>query len=319
MALAVGVDLGGTKCLGVALDEAGAVVAEHRLPTPTGGPAILDTLAAVAAAVAAGGEVATLGVGAPGLVDGDGVLHAGANLPGVTMLAVATELGARIPGAAVRVENDASCAAWGEYVLGAARGSHTAVVVTQGTGIGGGILSGGRLFRGAHGFGGEIGHMVVCPDGPPCPCGKRGCWERYAAGSALGHRGREAAAAGRGAAILELAGGDAAAVRGEHVTAAAAAGDAEAMELVAQFAWWVALGLGNLTELVDPDVIVLGGGLVEAGDTVLGPTRAAFRELVQGWAHRPEVRLVPAELGERAGAIGAADLARQPADVGPGA
>lgn len=210
------------------------------------------------------------------------------------MLPIRAELEKRLAGARVRVENDASCAAWGEYAFGSARGARTALVVTQGTGIGGGIVHDGRLFRGAHGFGGEIGHMVVDPDGPPCPCGKRGCWERYASGSALGAMGSEAF--GRK-------------VRGEEVTAAAAGGDAAAIDVLAKFGWWVALGLANLTELIDPDVVVLGGGLVEAGELLLGPTREAFAQLVQGWAHRPAVEIVPAALGERAGAIGAAGLA----------
>jgi glucokinase len=162
--------------------------------------------------------------------------------------------------------------------------------------------------RGANGFAGEIGHMIINPHGPPCRCGQRGCWERYASGSGLGRIGREAANAGQADRVIELAGGDPEDVKGEHVTAAAAEGDAEAVEIFTRFAWWLALGLANLANIYDPSVFVLGGGLVEAGEVLLAPTRAAFAELVEGAAHRPVVEIVPAQLGERAGAIGAAAL-----------
>jgi glucokinase len=193
-------------------------------------------------------------------------------------------------------------------MLGAARGRDDALLVTLGTGIGGGIISGGRLLTGAHGFAGEIGHMVVNPHGPPCRCGQRGCWERYASGSGLGRIAREAAHAGQAARILELAGGDAEDVRGEHVTRAAAEGDAAAADVFRRFAWWLALGLANLANMFDPSVFMLGGGLIEAGEVLMKPTRAAFADLLEGAEHRPPVDIVPAQLGERAGAIGAAAL-----------
>ena len=320
MSTVLGLDLGGTKCLGVALDDAGSVVAEHRVATPKGADAVMDALAEVARELVSvtGEQPEGVGVGVPGLVDSDGVLHVSANLPGVLMLRIRDELDRRLTASMkesvrLRVENDASCAAWGEFTSGAARGVHTAIMVTQGTGIGGGIIAGGRLYRGAHGFGGEIGHMVVDPDGPACPCGKHGCWERYASGSALGALARHAVEGqGPEERIVALAGGSVDAVRGEHVSAAAAEGDPTAVLVLREFAWWVALGLANLVELVDPERIVLGGGLVEAGAVVLEPTRKAFNEMIQGSEHRPLVEIVAAELGEHAGAIGAAGLAREP-------
>jgi glucokinase len=184
-------------------------------------------------------------------------------------------------------------------------------MATIGTGIGGGLVSEGRLQRGRHGFAGEIGHMVVDPQGPRCPCGQRGCWERYASGSGLGWMAREAAQAGVAGRVVQLAGGDPEAVRGEHVTAAAGEGDAEAREVMARFAWWLALGLANLANVLDPEVIVLGGGMVSAGRVLLDPAREAFDRLVEGAGHRPLIPLVAARLGERAGAIGAALLARR--------
>jgi glucokinase len=159
--------------------------------------------------------------------------------------------------------------------------------------------------------------MIVDPDGPPCPCGQRGCWERFASGSGLGRLGREAAAAGAATRIVALAGGDPASVRGEHVTAAAAEGDAEAAAVVVRFGWWVALGLANLANVFDPQAFVLGGGLVEVGELLLAPVRTAFAQLVTGGAHRPRVDIVPATLGEHAGAIGAASLFDIPSDTGP--
>jgi len=309
-AVTVGLDLGGTKCLGVALSAEGEVLAEHRLATPVGDDAVLDALADVANELRRQVEdVAAVGVGAPGLVDRTGVLRFAPNLPGVRDVELAMSLTKRL-GLPVQVDNDATCAAWGEREVGAARGLDDVVLVTLGTGIGGGVVAGGVLQRGAHGFAGEVGHMVVDPDGPECPCGQRGCWERYASGSGLGRLGRDAAVAGRANSVVELAGGHPEAVRGEHVTAAAFDGDAEAITIVERFAWWVALGLANLANIFDPAGFVVGGGLVEMGDLLFTPLRAAFDGLVLGAHHRPKVQILRAELGERAGAVGAALLAR---------
>ena len=217
----IGIDVGGTKCLGVVLDGEGAVVAEHRVATPRGSAALVDTLADMVVELRRQvGDVSTVGAGVPGLVDNDGVLRFAPTLPGVIGLNLLVELGSRLPNTHLRFENDATCAGWGERARGAARGTDHALLVTLGTGIGGGIISEGLLVRGANGFAGEIGHMVVDPHGPPCPCGKRGCWERYASGSGLGRLAREAAHAGRAQRVIDLAGGDPENVKGEHVTRA---------------------------------------------------------------------------------------------------
>ena len=180
MEVAIGLDLGGTKCLGLAVGDDGAVLAEHRVPTPVeGGDALLDAMATVAmdVAAAAGATPASVGVGAPGLVDVHGVLRVAPNLGRAAGLAIGAGLAQRL-GVAVQVDNDVTCAAFGEWSVGAARGASDALLVALGTGIGGGLVVGGRLACGANGFAGEIGHMVVDPSGPPCPCGQRGCWER---------------------------------------------------------------------------------------------------------------------------------------------
>ena len=307
----IGIDVGGTKVLGVAIDATGTIVAEHREPTPRGGDAVVATMVAVAHRLRAQVPgVVALGAGVPGLVDRSGTLRVAPNLPGVVELPVAARLLAET-GLPTRVDNDATCALWGEHRAGVARRARDALLVTLGTGIGGGLLLDGRLVRGANGFAGEFGHMVVDAGGIACPCGRRGCWERYASGSGLGRMGREAADAGDGWRLVDLAGGDAGDVRGEHVTAAAAEGDPGGLAVVEQFAGWFALGLANLVAMVDVRTCVVGGGLVEAGDTLLGPIRAAVEGSLVAAGHRPPVDVLAASLGEHAGAVGAGHLARE--------
>ena len=305
----IGIDLGGTKCLGVAL-EAGKVVGEFRVPTPKGTEACLGALTGVVGGLAPSGTPEAVGIGAPGLVDRSGVLRFAPNLTVERGLDLRRAVADRV-GVPVAVENDATCAAWGERELGAARGYDDVLLVTLGTGIGGGIVVDGRVERGANGFAGEVGHMVVDPQGPPCPCGQRGCWERFASGSGLGRLAREAAHAGLAHRVVDAAGGDPEDVRGEHVTRCVAEGDVEARRVLDRFAWWLALGLANLANIFDPQAFVLGGGLMVAGEAFLEPARRAFDDLLQGAGDRPPIAILPAQLGERAGAIGAAFLAEQ--------
>ncbi len=314
--LVCGFDLGGTKLLGLVVDPAGgAPLVVEKIPTPRGSDGVLAAVVALAedlrervGVLRPGAEIVAAGLGAPGLVDRAGTLRYGPNIPDVVDLAFGPILEERL-GVPVAVDNDATCAAWAEHERGAARGANHSVTVTLGTGIGAGMTVKGEVLRGAHGFAGEPRHMVVDPHGPPCPCGRRGCWERYASGSGLGRLAREAAEAGLGDRMVALAGGDASLVRGEHVTAAVAEGDADAVAVIERFAWWVALGVANVVNLLDSEIVVIGGGLAEAGDLLLDPIRAAYGELVMGAAHREPVPIVQAELGERAGAWGAALLA----------
>jgi glucokinase len=310
--LLAGIDVGGTKVLGVALraDDPAVVLGEARTPTPDSETGLLDAMADVVRqldAQAGRPGITAVGVGIAGLIDRTGRLRVSPNLPGRRDVDIGVELHRRL-GLPIRVDNDATCAAWGEYLAGAARGADDAVLVTLGTGIGAGLIADGELVRGAHGFGGEAGHMVVDPRGPRCPCGRRGCWERFASGTGLGWLGREAAEAGQFPRGVELAGGVADNVRGEHVTQAAREGDEDALEVMQEFAGWVGLGLGNLVTLLDCSLVVIGGGLVEAGEVLLSPVRAAYLRQVMAPEERQDVRIVPAELGERAGATGAALL-----------
>lgn len=299
MTRSAGIDVGGTKFLGVVIDDRGEVLVEMRRPTPVGGDELISGLIEFAKDLAVHEAVDTigsrspargydtLGIGVPGLVTRDGVLRAAPNLTRSFEVPVGPLLSQAL-GYAVAVDNDATSAALAEWQHGAARGHDDVVLVTLGTGIGGGLVMGGRLQRGANGFAGEIGHMVVQPDGPLCPCGRRGCWERFASG-----RGLQMLAGGR---------------RGEDVVDGARAGDREMLVVIDEFARWVALGLVNLTNVLDPSCIVLGGGLSSAQDLLLAPIAREFAALLYSPEHRAHPVLRFAQLGERAGAIGAALL-----------
>ena len=278
---AVGIDVGGTKCHGVRLDDAGAVVAEVRYPTPPADQ-LVDVLAQIFSEL---GGTTSLGVGVPGLITPEGVIRASPNMPGAFNVSVGPAL-REILGVQVHVENDATVAAYAEWKVGAAHGAENAVMVTLGTGIGGGIVMGGELQRGANGFAGEIGHMMVERNGLECVCGRRGCWERYASGSAL----------------RTLSGG----MSGEDVFVAAARGDTHAQSVVAEFTDWIAVGLASLTNICDPEVIVIGGGVVQSIVDVMDAVSARFAEALYSPEWRQHPRLVTATLGERAGAIGSA-------------
>ena len=306
----LGIDVGGTKCLGVVLGADGSVLRESRRSTPAGADAILDTVASMASDLAPYGG---FGVGVAGLVTRAGVLNAAPNLTGVAGLAVADGLTARL-GHRVVVENDATCATYAEWRAGAGVDTGDMLLVALGTGIGGGVVAGGRLQHGHQGFAGEFGHMVVDPGGPPCVCGRRGCWERYASGAGLARLAREAALGGRAARVVDLAGGDPESVRGEHVQSAAREGDPDAVAVIDEFGRWVAVGLVNLTNALDPEMIVLGGGMADGADLYLGPIRRWFGELLYSPQLRAHPRIEIARLGSRAGAIGAAMLGAQRLD-----
>ncbi len=318
----VGVDVGGTKIhtVAVATGGAGAVAAggagavatggvagEDRRPTPRGSEELLAAIRAAIAAVA--GTPAAVGIGIAGLVDRAGVLRYGPNLPG----AVDVDLVGRFAdlGCAVVVENDNTCAAWAEHRVGAGRGARDVLFVGLGTGIGIGIVADGRILHGASGFAGEAGHMIVQPDGVRCVCGRSGCWERYASGAALARFGQELVASGRGAGILRLA-GDAEEIRGEHVVAAYRSGDPDAAEVIGALARWTALGVANLVGTVDPEVVVLGGGVLDdLGEDLCRRVAAVVPEFLMGAEVRPPLAVRPASLGTPAAAIGAALLAEE--------
>ncbi len=305
----IGIDVGGTKVLGVAVDprDPREPLAQVQVSTPRG----VERLGAVLLLVVADlrrrveRHLEGVGVGMAGFVDRAGVLRVAPNLPGDERFDAAARLAPQV-GVPVVVDNDANCALWAEVRDGAARGFDEVAYVAVGTGIGGALVINGQLVRGAHGFAGEPGHMILVPGGWPCACGRLGCWEAYASGTALGRMARDAVAEGRARAVLDAAGGRLDAVRGEHVTEALRAGDRDASAIMDRFAHWVAMGLSNVVNLLDPELVVLGGSIVEVGDALLTPVRAAFAEVSLGGTERPDLAIVGAAFGARAAATGAA-------------
>lgn len=315
-----GIDIGGTKVLGVALDRSDAIVAEARVATPKGTRNIVGShVAAAVAEVVAGLDRALagvpagvpVGVGAPGMVDHEGRLRFAPNLPQAQGVDWNELMGEQLRGRTLLIENDANFAVLAEQRLGAARGYDDVVMVTLGTGIGGGLMIDGRVQVGSAGFAGEIGHMVVDPNGPPCPCGRRGCWERFASGAGLGVLAREAALAGRLGEVVRNAGGDPESVRGEDISAAAASGDPAAQQVIREVGWWIGFGLANLAAVLDPGCFVLGGGVIQAGELLIESARTTFAELVEGGDRRPGILIAAAAFGERAGAVGGALAVRE--------
>lgn len=293
MADTVGLDLGGTKVLGVRLGPDGEIRAEERRDTPAVGEDLIAELADLVGALDDGSSRA-VGVGAAGMIGRDGAVAYGPNVAAFRdglALRERLEPAVELP---VVVDNDANTAAWGEFVYGAAADDDDALVITLGTGIGGGVISQGELIRGAHGFAAEIGHFQVVADGPRCACGEVGHWEAVASGPALGRLAEERLG-----------------ISGEDVGRRATEGDTEAQAVVADFAHWVAIGLAGLVNIFDPGVIVVSGGLVEMGDVLLDPVRRSLAGRVEAPAARPEVAIVPATLGVHAGAVGAATMARR--------
>ncbi len=308
------IDLGGTKILSLVVDMLGEVHGVDVRPTEAhqGPEAVLrrmaESLTAALVEAGRGMKLEAVGVAAPGPIDfSQGIVVEAPNLPGWSNVPVA-ELIADMMGCPAVLENDANAAAWGEFTLGAGRGSHHLVYLTVSTGIGGGLVLDGRLYRGANGAAGEIGHIPLVDDGPPCGCGARGCLEALASGTAIARRAGEVLAAG-GAPLLARIAGDAP-VTARTVSEAAARGDATARAILEEAGRHLGRGLTAVVNIFNPDHIVLGGGVMKSGDLILRP---ALRE-VQARAlrlAREHVRIALATLGDRSGALGAAMLARE--------
>ena len=306
----VGVDIGGTKVLAGVVDGEGRV-ARTALRTTPGRRVVTSRVedALVEAIVdAAGGEpIAGVAVAAAGFVDsaGERVMFA-PHLPwqGEPLKHLLEE---RL-GCPVALDNDANCAARAEARYGAARGAASALMVTMGTGIGGAVLLEGRVVRGANGMAGEFGHMQVVPDGQACECGRRGCWEQYSSGNALVRNAR--ALMGEQPSVLaDMTDGNPDRVTGPMVTSAAEEGDLVARRAFASVGDWLGIGVANLVAALDPEVVVIGGGVSAAGDKLLDPARDALRRTLVGAAHRTRPEVLAAHLGPQAGMIGAALLA----------
>ncbi|WP_119729680.1 ROK family glucokinase [Thermomonospora amylolytica] len=313
MALTIGVDVGGTKVAGGVVDDQGRILEKVRRPTPSTDPR--QTAVVIAEVVDLlkdkHPDVEAVGLGAAGFVDESrAVVQFAPNL--AWRDEPIKEKVERLTGLPVVVENDANATAWGEYRFGAGRGEQFLVLVALGTGIGGGIVVDGELYRGRFGIGGEIGYLRMVPDGRRCGCGNRGCWEQYASGNALVHEARELARVAplMAARLLELGEGSPEGISGPEVTQAAREGDRAALECFGAVASWVGQGLADLAAILDPGAFIIGGGLSDAGDLLLEPVRAAFEAAVTGRGYRRLADIRIAELGSAAGLVGAADLAR---------
>lgn len=313
MSLACGIDVGGTKIAGGVVAEDGTMLEELRVESPASdAEAIEDAIAGLVAQLRSRHDIATVGVGAAGYVDraravvlfAPNVAWRNEDLKG--------ELERRVE-LPVVVENDANAAAWGEFAFGAGHDAENLLLVTVGTGVGGGLVLDGELYRGANGVGAEIGHMRVVPNGIRCGCGKHGCFEQYASGSALVRDARAAAMSGAQLAqgMLARADGDVSQITGPLITEAARAGDQGAVQQLAELGRWLGEGIASLTEILDPEVVVIGGGVSEADDLLLDPIRDAFGSQLVGRGFRPIPEVRKARLGNRAGLIGAADLSRR--------
>jgi glucokinase len=304
---AIGVDVGGTKIAAAVVDDSGVVLRHVRVATPLDPDAALATIAGLVADLDAPG--APVGVGVAGFIglDASTVLLA-PNL-GWRDHPLGLRLADRL-GVAVRVENDANVAAWAEARFGAGAGRAAVVCVTVGTGVGGGLVTGGQLQRGGFGSAGEIGHIPVVPEGRPCGCGQRGCLEQYASGTALVRAARERLDAPDAGGLRRACDGRPEDLHGPAITDLARQGDAAARQLLAEIGDWLGLGLVTLTAVLDPECFVIGGGVAEAGEDLLGPVRDGLRRRLPAGGARPSAEVVAARLGNDAGMIGAADLAR---------
>lgn len=313
MTLTIGIDIGGTKVLGGVVDENGKILATQRVPTPKeGGAALTKTIADVANHLLKDHDVVALGVSAAGLISSDReTILATGNISGWNGVNLKEELN-KFVDLPIFIENDANSAAWGESRYGAGVGEDHMLILTIGTGVGGGAIIDGKLLRGAHGISAEFGHIRVVPEGQLCSCGARGCLEQYASGNALMRHVREAISASPDAAYNLLARGDGTleGLTGHHITQAARDGDPIALAGFNSTAQWLGAGIASLSALFDPACVVIGGGVIEAGEILLAPTRAALERLIPFSGRRPIPKVVAATLGNDAGLVGAADLAR---------
>jgi len=313
--LVLSVDLGGSKILTAVVNSKGNMLSRDHSVTPAAkGPeaviqAILESIqrtlnqASISAA-----ELEAICLGAPGLSNPEtGVVFTSPHLPGWKDVPLRDIIRGKT-GIKTILINDANAAAFGELCFGAAKGARNFIYITLSTGIGGGIIIDGRIYAGYLGTAGEIGHMTIETNGPKCNCGNTGCWETLASGTALAREARQRIAAGAKTSILEYSNGDIQKVTAETVHNAARQGDALAEELIAQTGYYVGVGLANLINILNPELIVIGGGLSSIGDRLLKPAYKAAEERAYGTAFK-SVRFARAELGRNSGVIGAAAYA----------
>jgi glucokinase len=315
--LILGVDLGGSKILTAVTDSQGKMLSRDHSVTPArkGHEAVIRSILesahrALEQADVAVSELAAVGVGAPGLINpGTGILYTSPNLPGWRDIPLRAVMQERL-GKKTFLINDANAAALGELHFGAARGARNFIYITLSTGIGGGIVIDGGIYSGAIGAAGEVGHMTIDDDGPPCNCGNKGCWETLASGTALAREAKQRIKEGAETAIPGYVDGDIEKVTAEVIHSAAQQGDSLARELIARTGYYVGVGLASLINIFNPELIVIGGGLSNIGDMLFDPAFKVARERAYRETFRA-VRFAAAELGRNSGVLGAAVFALQ--------
>ncbi|MEV0083235.1 ROK family protein [Saccharopolyspora sp. NPDC050642] len=300
--LTIGVDVGGTSVRAGVVDQHGEILETHRVPTPATGPELNAAIADTVRALADRYPVAGVGLAVAGFVSEDRRVVRFAPHLAWRHVAVADELAERL-GLPVVLEHDANAAAVAEQRFGAAVGARVAALVAIGTGIGGALVIGGEVFRGAYGVAPELGHLRVVPDGRPCSCGKRGCWERYCSGTALAATALELRREAGEPVLVEPTGVD--------VAHAAEAGDPLALRAVADLARWLGEGLALVADVYDPEVVVIAGGVSDSAHLFLDAAREHYAQAVTGAGHRPLARIAVAHYGDSAAMIGSAALARE--------
>ena len=313
MSLTIGIDVGGTKVLGGVVDESGKVLTTARKDTPRqGGSALTQTIADVAKELLEKYSVSSIGVSAAGFVSSDRkTMLATPNIADWNGVDLDGQL-TKLIGLPVVIENDANAAAWGEAKFGAGKNQDHMMMLTVGTGIGGGIVVNGALYRGAFGIAAEFGHMRVVPDGHICGCGARGCFEQYASGNALLRHAREAINASPEVArnLLSRGDGTVAGLTGQIIAEAAREGDPVALAAFNTTGQWLGAGIASLAVLLDPACVVIGGGVIDAGEILLKPTRESLERNMPFAGKHPYPKIIAAQLGNEAGLVGVADLAR---------
>jgi glucokinase len=308
---AVGIDIGGTKIAGALVDSEGRIVRELKMPTPASNPdAIADAVVDLVTKLREGNEVTAIGVAAAGFIDADraNIVYAPnlswRNEPFKAKLEAKIDL-------PVFIENDANAAGWAEYRFGAGRGSKHMVMLTIGTGVGGAIVVDGHMLRGGFGIAAELGHVNLIPEGLPCGCGQRGCIESYGSGTALLKAAKSLAAEGssEGARLRELESTNGG-LTGVQVYQAIQEGDPGALRLLRELGEYLGRTVASLTAVLDPEIVVIGGGVSAAGDLLVDPIRESYQAHLPARGFRPELKIVTAQLVNDAGVVGAADLAR---------
>ncbi|MGV8885053.1 MAG: ROK family glucokinase [Microbacteriaceae bacterium] len=307
---AIGIDIGGTKIAGALVTEDGEIVGEDRQPTPAGDPAaIVNVVVAMIERLSAGHDVAAAGVAAAGFIDeAQSTVYYAPNINWRNE-PFRQQLTDRL-GIDITIDNDANAAGWAEFRYGAGRGATDMTMLTIGTGVGGAIVSNGRLFRGGFGAGAELGHLRVVPDGLPCGCGARGCIEQYGSGRALLRMANDIADVGGIGLPLAEARRVSGELNGTVVGEFIAAGDAGALHALNELGRWIGQACASLGAVLDPQRFVIGGGVAVAGNLLIDPIRESYLQHLPARGYHPEPEFLTAELVNNAGVVGAADLAR---------